>query len=227
MTNGSGLQKKVKFKPIHAIAEKIDTVEGKDILRIEVPYEDEINVLKQSNTESDKREGDIDMDEKELESKLESKFDTLYVKKMREDKIRENIDTIKNRTERLDEKFDSKLNENLDKIVSLDEKVSNLSDNIIEYNKVQEKKQEEACTGVECIKSTVSNLQRDSESKFEELKKNLEDIVKSKTKTVLCKGKEGCNANIPYGSTYCPNCGRHIDKWQSIPDWTPYDKRKG
>jgi len=84
-----------------------------------------------------------------------------------------------------------------------------------------EKKINETCTGVECLKSTFEKFKGKMETDIEEIKKYNKEQSK-KLNTVKCK----CNGEIPLGSSYCPNCGLEIQSWSGNPSWKSYKNRR-
>jgi predicted nuclease with TOPRIM domain len=145
---------------------------------------------------------------------------------MTEMQLQEKINRINDSTIDLKKDFESET-EHLREILT----------NIIRKQNEIASKQEESCTGVECVKSNLSELNDkingkydEITGKYDELKQKIgaiEEIVKkSAKKTAICSGKDGCNAEIPVGASYCPNCGIEISGWKGLSNWVPYKDRK-
>lgn len=208
-------KEKYKFKPIVATAKKVGTMDGNDVLEINVPIEEDSNALVEaakSKRGNDEGKGDLDMDETQVEALLNKKLMEMDIQKTIRD-----VSSVSLKTK--------------EKITSLEEKLD-LVDEVLREIKTQ---QEEACTGVGCVKDEIENIKKNtsgSTDKLSDIYKKLENIdnrtetINKKTETALCSGPKGCNGEIPVGSSYCPNCRKEIDSWEDMPDWVPYSKRK-
>lgn len=75
-------------------------------------------------------------------------------------------------------------------------------------------------------KNDIDKYGRESVEKIDHVHQKIESLEKKLPENVICSGEKGCNAEIPVGSSNCPNCARPIDKWPDMPDWVPYSERK-
>lgn len=208
-------KEKYKFKPIVATAKKVGTMDGNDVLEINVPIEEDSDALvgavkrKRGNDEG---KGDLDMDETQVEAMLNKKLMEMDIQKTIRD-----VSSVSLKTK--------------EKVSAIETKLDSV-DEILQKIKEQ---QEESCTGVGCIKGDIENIKKQtsgSTDKLSDIYKKIENIdnrtetINKKTETALCSGPKGCNGEIPVGSSYCPNCRKEIDSWEDMPDWVPYSKRK-
>lgn len=215
-------------KPIIATAKKVANIgEGEDVLKIEIPFADDVEKLRAS------MEGE-DMDKVEIEKILDEKLSKLKRSEVI-DNINVKTDRIKERTESIGLKMDeleTKFSEHLGKLeTKFGEHLG---------------KETETCEGVECIKNKledidsktgnisnridgVENKLGERISTFDMKMSKLEEVLSrmdTRTDTAVCGGVKGCNSDIPKGSSYCPNCGRQISLWKNLPDWVHFSKRK-
>lgn len=217
------------FKPIIATAKKVAEAGGEDVLKLEIPYQEDAEVLIKAATEIKDDKG-IEKDnivERITESKRSDNMEEKEIEKIMEKKLKEmeiektikNIGVTSSNVKEKVSEMDSKLEGFRDE---LNEKVSSTIGTLGEIKKHQE----EACSGVECIKNDINTLKKEYEDKMLELTNNLAKIQEKVGKeNVLCSGPGGCNSEIPVGSSFCPNCGKRIKKWSDMPNWRPYPDR--
>jgi len=142
----------------------------------------------------------------------EPNMDEIDVRRVINESLEEK-ELIKNIGE-INKKIDKLVEENStnrDIISRLSERLANVQKN----TDVLEKKTSTTCEGVECLKKEI-----------EEIRKISNDIYENSAKPVgICSGEKGCNAEIPYGSSYCPNCGKSVKSWPGMPEWKHYKER--
>lgn len=212
-----------KYRPIAVTARKIGEVEGEDILKLNIPKDDANSLgIREDNDNKDKIRGDDEMSESEIEAKVDKRI-AENIGKM---KLQETIDRIRDSNKGIEEKVDK-----IEKFdVGLDSKLSEMRELYgkgIEEIEHMRKSQEEECVGVNCIKDDIKSLgelKKTSENINEEVHK-LYDVLSQEY--AVCEGNKGCNSDVKVGSSYCPNCGKRISKWENHPDWVPYWKREG
>ena len=213
-----------RFTPIVAKGTEIDekgvTIGDEKLIKIEIPLEEDVdtvndtinmNRLKNRNRTINKinDEGEQDMDEKDVIS--------IMKKVLGESKKDESIENIARTSDNLvksNNDIKTKMSDFSDKMNALGDLVSS---NMLKTNNYMEdlnKSQGESCVGVDCLKNNISEMN------------DTVDDIRNKTKTALCAGENGCNAQIPIGSSFCPNCGKKIMKWTGKPEWRNYKDRK-
>lgn len=217
-------EKVYKFKPIIAMAKKLPQVDGNDVFEINVPIEEDSDALVGEATKRSKRdnrnkfmeEGELDMDEAAIEAAIDARVNKklmeMDVQKTIKDvgtvtlKTLENVGALENRLKAHDEMFTA-----------------------------IGKQQTEACNGVDCVKDEIKNIKASvsgTDEKLSSIVKKIESIdnktdkIYEKPEEALCSGRNGCGHEITIGSSYCPNCGKEIDSWDGMEDWTPYTKRR-
>jgi hypothetical protein len=221
-----------KFKPIIATAKKLPQIDGQDVLEINVPIEEDSDALigeatkraKRDNRNKNRSEGELDMntDEAAIEALLNKKLMDMDVQKTIKDVGVVSLKILENLT-------------------AQEEKLKRHDDMLIAIRK----QQGEACTGVNCTKDEIVELRSDISGTNEKLNEKISDVLKkiesidvrtgkidNKTEKIhekpegaLCSGRTGCGHDIEIGSSYCPNCGKEIESWDGMNDWTPYAKR--
>ncbi len=208
-------KEKYKFKPIIATAKKVGTMEGNDVLEINVPIEEDSNALVEatkSKRGSNEGKGDLDMDETQVEALLNKKLMEMDIQKTIRD-----VSSVSLKTK--------------EKVTNIEEKLNDV-DEILQGLR---KQQADACSGVDCVKDEIENIKKETSGtgdRLSDIYKKLENIdnrtetINKKTETALCSGPKGCNGEIPVGSSLCPNCGKEINAWEDMPNWIPYSKRK-
>lgn len=197
--------KKKKYVPVAVTAKKVGEIDGEDILKLDMPTEriteriNDVDVTKEDNM--------VELTEAQIDKRVSEMIGKL--------KLQETIDKIAKRNEEINSKvsgIDEKLGESVEKYES---KFDEIKKNQDEFRD----KQEEVCTGVDCIKKDIS--------KVDELKGEvgkLNEIVAAEY--AKCSGPKGCNEDIKIGSSFCPNCGARISEWEGHPEWMPYWKRQ-
>jgi hypothetical protein len=212
-------EKVYKFKPIIAMAKKLPQVDGNDVFEINVPIEEDSDALvgeatkraKRDNRNKNKSEGEVNMDEADIEALLNKKLLEMDVQKTVKD-----IGSVTLKTHEHIGELENRLKRNEDMLV------------------VIRKQQGEACEGVNCAKDEITELKSEvtgTNEKLTGILKKLESIdnktekIHEKPEGALCSGRSGCGHDIEIGSSYCPNCGKEIDAWEGMNDWTPYTKR--
>ncbi len=197
-------------KPIIATAVKIDD-EGKeisdeDLVKIKIPLKEDINTINKTIKNMKNRKKGDKMSEIDIEKTVE---EVLERQKLNETFQKTN-EEVRKISERLS-KNETNIQEILNKVNKLNNNLDNLSSN-----------EEKLCTGIDCLKEDItkhSKLNDEIKQEIAQLKENVSKNV------AICSGENGCNAEIPVGSSYCPNCGKQILGWSNMPDWKPYPER--
>lgn len=219
---------KKRYVPVAVTAKKVGEFEGEDILKIDMPVRDDMDDYKENEKEKRREKEEFDNMTELNEAQVEKKVSEMLGKL----KLQETIDKIRQKNEEIDEKMgkvderigevDEKLsgkfgeaNERLDKLKSGQEEIRN--------------KQEEACTGVDCIKKDLGKIDelRGDIGKIKDIDEKLGKLNETVgAEYYKCSGSKGCNEDIKVGSSFCPNCGSKISEWESHPEWVPYWKRQ-
>ena len=213
-----------RFTPIVAKATELDekgvTTGDEKLIKIEIPLEEDVNKvndivntnkLKSRNRTINKvnNEGEQDMDENDVVN--------IMKKVLGESKKDESIESIVRTSDNLVESnndIKTKMSDFSDKMNALGDLVSSNMLKTNNYMEALNKSQGESCVGVDCLKNNIAEMN------------DTVDDIRNKTKTALCAGENGCNAQIPIGSSFCPNCGKKIMKWTGKPEWRNYKDRK-
>jgi hypothetical protein len=205
-----------KFKPIVAMARKMPQIDGNDVFEINVPIEEDSDALvgeatKRAKRDNRNKEGEFDMDEATVETMLNKKLLDMDVQKTVKDVGAVTLKTLEEMG-----KLEGKLKAHETMLEAI------------------RKQQGDACNGVDCVKDEIENLKKetsDTNKKITGLMQKIENIdtktekIHDKPEGALCSGRTGCGHDIDVGSSYCPNCGKEIDSWEGMDDWTPYAKR--
>ncbi len=145
------------------------------------------------------KRGEPNMDEVDVQR--------LIRESLEEKDLIENIEEINKKIDKLAEENST----NRDIMSKLSERLAGVQ----KYTDVLEKKTTTTCEGIDCLKKEI-----------EELRKISDSINENTAKPVgICSGEKGCNAEIPYGSSYCPNCGKAVKSWPGMPEWKHYKER--
>jgi hypothetical protein len=204
---------KVRYKPVPVTAMKIGEIgtgqNKQDILKLEMNRDDadslrdseldgERNGERNTRTQTQNVKEDDMVDEAQIEKIVSS----MMAKSQLHETVN-NINDVSSRTEKsltaMNEQFQEQFNE-------LKSKQDELKT-----------KQEESCTDIGCVKKDVEQIKSNSLPKLDKIHDEL-----ANHEFATCSGKKGCNANIPVGSSFCPNCGLKIKKWPNHPEWIPY-----
>lgn len=231
-----------RLKPVAATATKVGEIgtgdSKQDILKLEVNPEDAGIFDQRTDRDDDKGKGDKGDDEMS-EAEIEAKANKIFDERIGKMKLQETVEGIRNISGRVDERLEGVsekiggMDERIgERIGGVDEKIGGMDLRIKEYmDKLGEKqdqlkeKQDESCTGIECLKKEISEIKELKESVGNLRKELTEEISKSAKEYATCAGKKGCNSDIPVGSSYCPNCGLKIKEWPGQPDWVPQWER--
>ena len=280
MTDKEKSEQRYKWTPIVATATRVGQVKGKDVLKIDVPIEEDAKTIKEAakrdevrkeETEEKKRRSEVIKEEKkkkqeeerekeeakkdvtnilgnsgtssitpnilELDNKTvketkESKDNIERGKKMEDSEIEAKVDNLVQK--RLSEIDIQKTIKDIGlssvqterKVKNIEVQLSNLSA-LLEGLVSEQKGIKEGLEGeLSETKNDVTKYGKQMEEKIEHVHQKVGDIEKKIPDKVLCSGEKGCNSEIEVGSSFCPNCGRGIDKWEDMPDWVPYSERK-
>lgn len=215
-----------KLRPVAATATKVGEIgtgsEKKDILKLEVSDGEDIDTLNKAGRTGEEittgKEEKITVDKHgktsmtnrgdEMDESDVAKIVTEMLSKMQMNTDVGSIKTVGEQTE--------------NRLKEVDQKITGLDDRFQEWMLKGEKKQEESCTGIECVKKDLADFKEQSLPKLNQIAEEM-----SNQEYATCSGRKGCNSKIPVGASFCPNCGLKIKQWPGHPEWTPFwDRNK-
>lgn len=210
-----------RFHPLVVKGTEIDdkgvTKGDERLMKIEIPLEEDVNTINDavnknksiSRTTSKRNiEGEPDMDEKEVQNIIRKTLESSKTDDSINKMAKTSDDLVKNTND-----IKTKMSDFSDRMNALNDLVNSNMLKTNNFMKGLNDKQSESCVGVDCLKDNISSMND-----------GIEDL-KSSSKMATCSGENGCNAQIPIGSSFCPNCGKKIMKWTGRPDWKNYTDR--
>lgn len=88
-----------------------------------------------------------------------------------------------------------------------------------------QKKLDETCKGVECLKVDTTKKLDDTMKKLDELSTNVQNL-KTKVESRFKCDKCG-HSSLEVGDSFCGNCGQAVEVWDELPNWMNYNLRIG